>query len=66
MATIEKDPKCDFCGMHEMLEYVDGLTSKGLWATMCLPCFSENRVGFGMGRGQHFTWIDGRFQKVEG
>jgi len=49
---VPKLPDCDFCG--DVAHY-DGKTKLGPWANMCEPCFSENGIGLGLGRGQELV-----------
>ena len=46
--------KCDLCPAPQAL--VDGKTTTGIWADMCIPCFSAHGVGLGVGRGQALIW----------
>jgi hypothetical protein len=45
--------ECDFCGKSVVGEkFVDGKTTRGPWAVMCLGCYRENGSGIGTGLGQ--------------
>ncbi|MDI6785104.1 MAG: hypothetical protein QMD92_00185 [bacterium] len=39
-----------------MTKYVDGKTTLGFWANMCLSCHREVGVGIGPGRGQYYKY----------
>jgi hypothetical protein len=57
------DPEilCDFC--HRLVDvWVDGKTTLGPWANMCLACFRVAGIGLGTGKGQKYV----RGVKVEG
>jgi len=56
--------KCDICH-KEVEEYVDGRTIMGPWANMCLPCHSDNGVGFGTGLGQKYPKVVDKKPVVE-
>jgi hypothetical protein len=62
---------CDFCSMAYPQTLVDGKTTDGPWAIMCLECFKVHGVGLGTGRGQRYEWTQlneeqGAYLKVEG
>lgn len=59
---------CDFNRLHPIGEkFIDGKTTNGPWANMCLNCARVNGVGLGMGRGQEYTkQADGRWLKTGG
>ena len=46
--------KCDLCGGDLIDEdhFVDGKTTFGPWAIMCIPCHFFNGVGLGSRKGQ--------------
>ena len=46
---VPKLPDCDFCGDEA---HYDGKTKLGPWAYMCDPCFRDNGIGLGLGKGQ--------------
>jgi len=55
---------CDFCAKDLRFQpYVDGKTTRGPWATMCLPCYKTHGVGLGTGKGQRYNEAG---KKVEG
>lgn len=57
-------PNCDFCGRPGSDGgFVDGKTSLGSWAHMCLRCYAAHGVGLGTGRGQEY---DRTGEKVDG
>ena len=55
---------CDSCGGPLSLAFVDGRTTQGSWAKMCLDCFSLFGVGLGTGKGQKYDAKTG--VKLEG
>ena len=58
--------KCDLCGTEiaKQKSFVDGKTTLGPWAIMCMPCYFINGVGLGLGRGQKYDVKT--LEKVEG
>ena len=48
--TVERLPKCDFCG--RIARYDGRLKGKTTWAKMCEGCFAIHGVGLGLGQGQ--------------
>ena len=51
--TDQEHPKeCDLCHKPIATEFVDGKTTLGPWAYMCMPCFSIKGVGLGVGKAQ--------------
>lgn len=42
---------CDFC-QRIVVVWVDGKTSIGPWANMCLDCYKVHGIGLGIGKGQ--------------
>lgn len=46
--------KCDLCGGDLRNGFVDGRTSYGPWAIMCIPCHRVRGCGLGPGRGQEY------------
>jgi len=61
---------CDFTsegGEHPMLTFIDGRTTMGPWANMCLGCARKYGVGLGQGDGQEYKiQEDGRWLKTGG
>lgn len=55
--------RCDVCGAGCKGGHVDGATTFGPWAFMCLTCFAEVGIGLGVGRGQRY---DEEGRKVAG
>ena len=55
-------------GKHDIREnFIDGRTTMGPWANMCLLCARVYGVGIGKGKGQHYQrQEDGRWLKVAG
>jgi hypothetical protein len=44
---------CDFCQKSVVgKKFVDGRTTSGPWAVMCIECSREHGVGLGTGSGQ--------------
>ena len=62
--------QCDVCGSKITMEFVDGKTTLGPWANLCMTCHEAVGVGLGTGRGQHYyLTVDEdnvQFQKVSG
>lgn len=55
---------CNMCGVSPMKGgFVDGATTRGPWAIMCLSCFEVHGMGLGTGRGQKYNEAG---EKVEG
>lgn len=51
--------KCDVCGCHEALFFVDGRTKSGSWALMCPRCWAKFGCGqLGVGSGQAYSGTD--------
>lgn len=59
---------CDICSMPIKIDFIDGRTDSGHWATMCPLCFAKHGVGFGTGRGQHYLHdhVSGKWVKING
>jgi hypothetical protein len=47
---------CQICGSPLADSAVDGKTVYGPWAWMCRACHRQIGCGFGMGRGQLYTF----------
>lgn len=45
------------------MEYYDAMVPGRAWANMCNNCFSETGARLGLGRGQHYVAIEGRWVK---
>ena len=64
--------KCDLSehkpGKHDIgNNFIDGKTTMGPWAIMCLRCSRMYGVGVGTGRGQHYQkQEDGQWLKIDG
>ena len=64
--------RCDLTdivrGKHDISgEFVDGRTTRGPWAIMCLKCSRVYGVGAGTGSGQHYKRQEnGRWLKIDG
>lgn len=59
--------KCDICQQPIDNEFIDGKTSAGPWANMCIICFKIYGIGLGLGFGQHYKKEpDGIFYKIAG
>ncbi len=60
---------CQLCGKPLTTEFVDGKTSMGPWAMMCIECHNESGYGLGVGVGQKYRYAGGQgglgFYKVE-
>ncbi len=64
---VGSEPVCDFCGTPPTQFFVDGKTTLGPWAIMCLGHHRQNGVGLGTGRGQKYEHRpDKAWHKVEG
>lgn len=57
---------CEICGLVIKDEFVDGKTTYGPWACMCMMCHRDQRFGFGLGKGQHFKFDGKHWLKVKG
>lgn len=54
---LSPPPKtCDICECHITKEFVDGKTSMGPWACMCMNCHRENGGKLGLGLGQQYRY----------
>jgi len=49
-------------------DYVDGKTTDGPWANMCISCWATHGIGLGTGLGQLYSWNAKahRYQKIGG
>jgi len=52
---------CGICRQAIVNEFVDGATRYGPWAIMCMNCLPDHGCGLGLGRGQHYTKLDGQW-----
>lgn len=58
---------CDVCNKAITKAFVDGKTTMGPWANMCLACHDKHGYGLGTGKGQLFRkMMDGHFYKEMG
>lgn len=56
--------RCDICQHRISGSFIDGATSQGLWAIMCINCWRAFGTGFGIGRGQRYNLET--LEKMEG
>lgn len=56
--------KCDLCDKPLTQAFVDGMTTVGPWAMMCLSCHKKYGFGLGTGRGQKYVHGLGKWLKV--
>lgn len=61
---------CDICRKAITIAFVDGHTSMGPWANMCLQCHASHGTGLGTGCGQQYekeakTWDGHSFNQCE-
>ena len=56
--------KCDICERPLKGKFIDGKTSMGPWANMCVSCHSHLGFGLGTGRGQLYDLTT--LKKLEG
>lgn len=75
VAVIKKAPEivlvhppktCQVCGDLIKGEVIDGRTLLGAWAYMCPKCHSRIGKGIGVGIGQRYENIEGRYIKTAG
>lgn len=58
---------CDIDQTPLQTKFVDGATTSGAWANMCLSCARRFGRGLGAGKGQEYTkQEDGRWLKTGG
>lgn len=61
-ARVSALPECDIhkhvLGLPGIPAEYDGKTTRGPWANMCAPCFAENGIGLGTGKGQRLIVDD--------
>lgn len=63
----EPPMNCDICKGKINGDFIDGKTIDGPWAILCPTCHTIHGIGFGTGRGQQYTRIEGNlFQKTNG
>ena len=57
--------RCDICKQpfNEGDEKIDGLTTEGKWANMCVWCFMTEGIGTGVGKGQLYHLQNGVWEK---
>jgi hypothetical protein len=58
--------ECDLCHAPIKRSFVDGKTTFGPWANMCLLCHLQHGVGLGLGYGQQYERKGKRFIKTGG
>lgn len=51
----ERPTACDVCNKPIERAFVDGKTTGGPWAIMCLECHDKHGFGLGVGRGQKYS-----------
>jgi hypothetical protein len=63
---LSEVPKsCDICHNSITTVFIDGATTFGPWANMCVSCHDLYGVGLGIGKGQKYQkQSDGRFLKI--
>lgn len=72
LTYVNPPEKCDMPGCNVRFDntgdcFVDGRTTIGPWANMCVPHHRRIGVGLGTGRGQKWQrQADGSFIKIEG
>lgn len=57
---------CQLCHKTINKRFVDGKTSRGPWAIMCIPCFALYGRGLGEGSGQMYELQRGMYVKIKG
>jgi len=63
---VDPPAKCDLCGEPLTTVFIDGKTSRGVWAYMCLECWKTKGVGLGVGKGQKYEKTAEGWIKKEG
>lgn len=68
IVTKPSPDACQICEAPVNDDFVDGKTTLGPWADMCLTCYSHYGAGLGLGKGQRYQRQAGttNFIKVEG
>lgn len=63
-----KITNCDLCQRRIEGRFVDGSTAEGpaSWAIMCPGCHTRSGQGFGLGKGQMYELLAGRYVKING
>ena len=60
---------CDFCGKHfaDELYMIDGpMIPDGPWGCMCEQCYQKGQLPLGVGKGQLYRHVNGRWMLVGG
>lgn len=63
MSYINAPKVCDICNSDFTGVMYDGRTIQGPWANMCQGCFTKYGVGLGVGRGQKYVLVNGKWEK---
>lgn len=64
MSYINAPKVCDCCSDPFGSVMYDGRTVQGPWANMCETCFKRFGVGLGIGRGQRYVLVNGKWEKT--
>lgn len=64
MSYINAPKVCDCCSDPFGSVMYDAKTIQGPWANMCETCFKRFGVGLGIGRGQRYVLVDGKWEKT--
>jgi hypothetical protein len=54
----DKPSQCEICRGAIAHDFVDGATTRGPWAMMCMKCHHMFGFGLGQGVGQQYTLGD--------
>lgn len=57
---------CDICSKPFNGLKFDARTYWGQWANLCFTCFVVNGVGLGIGCGQAYSQVEGKWVKIKG
>jgi hypothetical protein len=57
--------RCDICGTEIKETFVDGKTKYGPWEILCLLCHRKHGIGFGVGRGQRYSFDLNKLKWIE-
>ena len=58
--------RCDLCGERLKTKFVDGRTSMGPWAMMCIKCHGRQGGNLGCGLGQMYKKKGNNWIKIGG